>query len=49
MKRKYENKFTIPLKEVKYFKETRGWKSVCNNRAIFRTQSSIYDEAFFQK
>ena len=34
MKRKYENKFTIPLKEVKYFKETRGRKSVCKNSRI---------------
>ena len=34
------------LKGVKYFKEPRGWKSVCKNRATLRTQSSIYDEAF---
>ena len=34
------------LKEIKYFKETRGWKSVCESRVVFRTQSSIYDGAF---
>ena len=37
------------LKEIKYFKETRGWKSVCESRVVFRTQSSIYDGAFFIK
>ena len=29
-------------------KETTGWKSVCKSRAVFRTQSSIYDEAFWK-
>ena len=34
------------LKEVKYFKEPKGWNSVCKDRAILRTQSRFYDGAF---
>ena len=34
------------IKEVKYFKEPRGWKSVCKNKAILTTQLGIYDGAF---
>ena len=37
------------LKEVKHFKEMRGWKSVGKSRAVFRTHSSINDGAFLQK
>ena len=33
------------LKKVKYFKERKGLKS----RAVFRTQSNIYDGAFLQQ
>ena len=36
------------VKEVKYFKETSGWKSVCKSRAVLRTQSSIYMDFFAQ-
>ena len=34
---------------MKYFKETRDWRSACKIRAVFRTQSSIYDGDFLQK
>ena len=38
----------VTLNDIKCFKETRGWKSVCKSRAVFRTQSSICDAAFLQ-
>ena len=38
----------VTLNDIKCFKETRGWKSVHKSRAVFRTQSSIYDAAFLQ-
>ena len=37
------------LKELKYFKETRGWRSICKTRAVFRTQSRIYNGTPFCK
>ena len=38
----------VTLNDIKCFKETRGWKSVYESRAVFRTESSIYDAAFLQ-
>ena len=43
--------YKATLKEVKFFKETRGWMSVVKAEPylVFRTQSSISDGAFLQK
>ena len=44
----FANWVKAALKEKKYFKGARSWKSVYKSRAVFRTQSSIYDGTFLR-